>query len=133
MAINWDVSKIADKYKDSVDEWAITQTLIYVGGAIGIGSITEKNVEQYAARLAFYQQLRGPLMQEWKDGGKPEPRLITTEEVYRRIGLTTNWSTETDAAWRRRIVAEAFKDTESLVRKDLAALRAAADIETAAQ
>ena len=95
-------------------QWARTETLLFATMGIGIACITEKNVELVCTRLAIYQQVFGALM---SIGGKPLP--LTSADVHRRIGLWTNASALTDAAYRKRIWERLERETGQQVRRDL--------------
>ena len=80
----------------------LTNTLIFAGNAVGFGKITAKNYKQYHNRIAFYENQYGAFLNNWDcDKGEPEPRYIRLIDVYRHIGLHTNWSNKTEEEWLR--------------------------------
>lgn len=83
----------------------VTETIIYSCMFLGMQAITEKNLATFQARMDLYQSIHGPLMQgRDEETGKIEPVRVTDEDVARHVGLTTNATDETDAAWLKRIV-----------------------------
>ena len=99
MSLNYNVGKIFDRQTlhSNDAEWAITETLIWATMQIGLGSITKTNVELFATRLHLYQEIFGPLMS--KAGGGIR---VTTADVQRRVGLSTNADTLTAPAFKNR-------------------------------
>ena len=95
---------------DSIDRWEelvhdgqlnpVTQALVFNAMAIGIGEITERNVEEVYIRTAmadavYGAPLRGPA------GGAVH---LTLADIRRHIGLTTNvFPAETAAQFGRRM------------------------------
>lgn len=122
MALHWDVSKIVEREgRDFV--WAptgekdeegkplyrlrnIVETMIWSTMAIGIGEITEKNVNEVARRMAIYEQIRGPMRRN-AEGGV----YYTREEIARLVGLSTNvFPKEPEAQWKRRILDSVWSE-----------------------
>lgn len=111
MSLNWDLTKIKN-YKElcwekNEDDASIlnpvTESLIWLTMGIGIGNITEDNASEVYCRVAMYEKLFGTMLSYWKDSKKVSV-AITPEDIYNHIGLSTNVSKETDAAWRKRTV-----------------------------
>lgn len=126
MALHWDISKVKDTHllhntapekggeppfpKGSPEDiegdvqWAITDALIWATMGVDMGSITEKNIDEFYTRLVMMVKASGPLLHK---GG--EPYHISYEDVRRRIGLSTNVSTKTPAQFNKRM-AEMLRD-----------------------
>jgi len=116
MSLDWNVGKIKD-YKEVCFETctmndtsygrvegerylsSLTNSLIWVTMPLGMGEITEKNYEEFWWRAAFYERLHGAM----RTRGDGEV-YYTKADIFNHIGLTTNVSTETRAAWLRRIL-----------------------------
>lgn len=76
-----------------------TETLIFATLVIGHGEITELNVCDFYVRLEAHERLFGGMRRRGVNG---EQMCFTFEEVYAHIGLRTNASKESDAAfWKR--------------------------------
>lgn len=104
MALHYDLTKIPVENRtitvDGEQEMSpVTHTLIWSTMAVGMTSITEKNWTDFYARLHAYELLSGAFLRN-NDG----PLLVTADQVRQHIGLSTNAGTETEAAWRKRIL-----------------------------
>jgi len=94
LSLNWDVTKCADADAlTTEDQWPITDAMIWACMFTGIGTITEKNVAEFHARLIV--------------GGYWMSEPLPYAEVRRYIGLSTNvFPEETRAKWLKRIMGE---------------------------
>lgn len=89
----------------------ITDNLVWQTLSIGLNEITETNIDEWEARLAFAYHV-GWISKMTVYAGKDEdgkvqwePRLITRTDLVNHIGLNTNASYESPTAWRKRVVA----------------------------
>lgn len=81
-----------------VEHWhPLTQALVWGCMATGMNGITEKNAREFYARIHFHEKLHGTFLHE---------RFITAEDVLSHVGLHTNVSNETRAAWVKRVVTD---------------------------
>ena len=111
MSLDWNLTKINnntevcwEKNEDGTDKLnPVTESLIWLTMGIGMGSITEDNESDFYCRIAVYEKLFGTMLSYWKDSKKVSVP-ITPEDIHNHIGLTTNVSKDTDAAFRKRIV-----------------------------
>tara|TARA_Y100000817_G_scaffold299455_1_gene277575 strand:- start:695 stop:1009 length:315 start_codon:yes stop_codon:yes gene_type:complete len=86
MSLNWDISKCKNWQRlMREDEYPVTEGLIHWMMVAGFRSITEKNWGKVFARLEMMS----------KDN-------FTVDEVYDRIGLSTNCNELTDAQWAKQ-------------------------------
>jgi len=124
VALTWDFTKCEDfeALKESDAEWCITETLIWMTMATGIGDLTEKNAPEFYARVNLLEKLDGAsIRQTNKETGEVEDYHITFEDVRKRIGMVTNvFPMETRAKWLKRQIgrvmdAEAKKFADTLV------------------
>jgi hypothetical protein len=93
--------KTGKKNDDGSDEITmnpVTHALIFATLSVGIGDITDKNIDEFVARFRIIEKLQGPFIIE---DGKGRP--MEDHELAAHIGLRTNVSNETRAAWVRRI------------------------------
>ena len=105
MSLDVDWSSIdKERYPDREDEFgdtqlnAVTFSLAFASMAVGISKITEKNAGEFYTRLAMIERLHGAGLSN-KDG----PRFITPAEIHDHIGLRTNASTLSSAAFAKTI------------------------------
>ena len=89
MSLNWDITKVEDSkdlcHNDDGSLSVVTEALIFITIPIEIGEITEKNYEEFWARVRLVELTCGPMC-SFPDG----PRLLTLENVRSHIGLHTN-------------------------------------------
>lgn len=117
MSLDWDLTKIEnrqevcwEKNDDGSDKLnPVTESLIWLTMAIDMGVITEENQSDFYCRVAMYEKLFGTMLSHWKDGKKISVP-ITPEDVHSHIGLRTNVSKGTDAAFRKRIVENFIRE-----------------------
>lgn len=106
MSLDWNVSGIIDRKgkefvwhpaeDDTVRLDGITDCLIWATMFIGMNEITEDNALEFADRLYIYEMVAGNI------SSRNTP--ITHEEVFDRIGLYTNASKITKAAFKTKIM-----------------------------
>lgn len=78
----------------------VTDVIILSTMMTGIGHITDKNIDEYAARYRIIEKLNGPFLR--REG---EEYCLTDEEIFAHIGLVCNVRNETRAEWTRRLFA----------------------------
>lgn len=105
MSLNWDISKVADYKEMQETESGITDAVIWLTMAVGLGEITEANCDEFIRRTALVQAVTGPFLSHGI--------YVTDEMIRRRIGLGTNVSDETFAKWSKRYL----NDVEFLVNR----------------
>lgn len=107
MALNFDVSKIKDYQRVTTDpanksKWhPVTDALIWKTMSVDLGSITEKNIDEWEYRLKVLRLMDGP---EFEHHGKKV--CLTREDLEMHIGLVTNVTTKSRKQWLARIVDE---------------------------
>lgn len=125
MALHWDLSRIKDQEtlcwwtatEDNISAGvakgeqglkAVTEALIWHTMGLGLGRITEQNVEEFWLRLQLYEKLHGYTVYD----AKAKPRPLTWEEVTAHIGLRTNASTLTRGTWVRKLTNDFMREAE---------------------
>lgn len=106
MALNWNLSKIANKdtvcFSDHGDGESrlngLTHNLIWATIAVDLGEITAKNVDEWQFRLNCIALVYGDA--SWAE--------ITSEDIAKHIGLSTNVSNRT----RKQFMAKMAKSLE---------------------
>ena len=86
--------------------YARTSHIALLTMGVGINRITDRNWQTFAARLEVWQDVHGAPMQRFTEENGIENVRLTPADVHRRIGLSTNASTLTDAAFRKNMIAE---------------------------
>ena len=143
MSLNWDLSGIAAVdvtcwEAAEMDEPArgrrrgekyltpVTEALIFATMAVGLGKIEAKNIGEWRARFAVMAKL-GVFMLSGGEG-KPERWNPSHEDIRKHVGLRTNATTETRAAWGKRVMEGLFRDAErGLVSENAARVEAETD------
>jgi hypothetical protein len=81
-------------------QWhAVTDCLIWASISLDLGTITEKNVDEWTWRISLYQRLRGPYLKS-KDGAF----RITRKDIEDHIGMRTNVITEIRSKWLKKVL-----------------------------
>lgn len=98
MSLDWNISDCADVEAlkaDTPDGWPVTEGAVWLCMIVGVPSITEKTAEKFWLRVHEWEAVNGPIL--------TNGHRYTPEDVTRRIGLRTNASSLTDAAWRKKV------------------------------
>lgn len=112
MSLNFDVSKIKNYQEVTTaqndageDIWhPITEALIWHCMGIGMGEITNANVDEFYQRSRLYSSLFGNPIQFYnEETEKYETRPFTATEIHDHIGLSTNVAYESPTKWRNRL------------------------------
>ena len=90
----------------------VTNALIWSTMSVGLGSITEKNLNEWIVRLEFSDKLFGTMLK--KDG---EDRPFTREELVAHIGLSCNVVDETRVKWTKRMTEHFMREAEYKMKK----------------
>ena len=109
MGLHWSIADVHDHQAliDDDRERAITTCLVFLSMPLGFHTVTDKNWERLATRLHVWQTLEGGRLQVWNEADDlPGTEFITASDLHRRIGLSTNASTITDAQFRKNIIAK---------------------------
>lgn len=115
MSLNWSIKKVENVQEiiDDPDEAVITEAIVWSTIAVGFGEITEKNAQEFYARLSVYEQLYGTMLQA---EGKEIP--LTPENISRRIGLHTNvFPNKTETQWKKGLTDRALADARRVFDK----------------
>ncbi|MDD4989660.1 MAG: hypothetical protein PHV42_04525 [Candidatus Pacebacteria bacterium] len=128
MSLNWNLKNV--KNHDSVcfskDEKGrermecLTEVLITMTMSVDLGEISEKNYKEFFIRIDMLQRGLGGLMNKvvaGKNGGDDlETIWITLEDIRKHIGLTTNVSDKSSAAFSKRFAERMRRQSEDKVR-----------------
>ena len=104
MALEWNIEHIKD-YKKLC--WMnkgermnpATEALIWAGNNLGYNQITEKNYKEIFIRMNMWEH--GVQAYRTTSDGVI---FFTLEDVKKHIGLATNWSPKTNAAFNKHLV-----------------------------
>jgi hypothetical protein len=110
MSLNWDAQSVANidaRLEDEADANAIAY-FAFALMAIGIGSVSKKNVGEVYARIKTWESLHGPLHYENKqleDGSWSNKSAYTFDFVKSVVGYGTNVSNEPLGTWTKKVLA----------------------------
>ena len=100
MALTWrydveDLSSIGIGENGDQHEKVVSEALVWASMAVGYNGINETNWTAFYARVSFYEKVVGDTF--------VVGHAITPEDVYKRIGLTTNVPNETERQFLARV------------------------------
>ena len=104
MSLDWNITA-CENYEELTTEenWAVTSSIVLATMSAGMGEITSQNAPEFFARLHAADLWPG----------------LTMETVRRYVGLKTNVSTETEAAWSKRTMKSRLRsELEKAQRQD---------------
>jgi hypothetical protein len=126
MALSWELGKIKDyktvcwigeKGADDRRMNPVTEALIFGTMSVGLGAITDKNVDEFAARFRVIEKIHGAMLYKYNEDVR-EDWYLSDEDFIAHIGLTCNVANETRTAWARRIfVNTQTSETEQYARR----------------
>ena len=106
MPLTWNAQKCDIDFDDD-SEAVVTQTIVFMSAAIGMGAITEKNWKEFFIRSEVVNMVKGPFM--FKGG---ENYALTPEDIHRRISLQTNVTFESKTKWRSNFMKGLESDAQ---------------------
>lgn len=121
MSLNYDLTAVKDRDESEMGV-AVTDALIWATMGVGMDAITEENKDEFFCRLHIYEQVFGSWISMRGDDGKAEPYNMKYEDVCKHIGLKTNASRLTDAAFKTKI----WKELEGRAKGELKEAKAVA-------
>jgi hypothetical protein len=101
MSLDWNATKVAnlDTLHTQKVEANKTAYLCYNLMFVGVGRITEDNVEDTWKRVSLWERLHGALLSD----SEGNPFYYTREDLLARIGYSTNVSTMTSLAFIKKV------------------------------
>lgn len=93
MALHWNTSACQGLTED---DWPVTECMIWLCMICGVGVIDEKSAPIFFDRIHAWESATGPI--------NTNGVRITAEDVRRRIGMRTNASTMSDAAFKKKLI-----------------------------
>ena len=126
MALNWDLGNIKNFksvcWNDDGSFSEETELLIFYTMNLGMGLITESNVDKFILRFRMYEVLHG--MSKWRNVDGERINAISDTLIRKHIGLSTNASSISDAQFNKnmlkQLVREAEATSENIKRREAA-------------
>jgi hypothetical protein len=125
MSLNWDAQSVANidaRLEDENDANAIAY-FAFALMAIGIGSVSKKNLGDVYARIKMWESLNGPIQFENKqleDGTWSNKSVYTFDFVKSMVGYGTNVSNEALGTWSKRILGREAERLQKQFEESLA-------------
>ena len=118
MALTFNLDNLADQ-SIIKDDNQLLQTLIFDTMFVGMGVITEKNVEEFFHRICFMERIGGAhLNRRNTETNAIEPRPITLADCLRVVGLTTNVGKgDTKSQFIKRLADSHWRDAAHEVQR----------------
>jgi len=136
MSLNWDAQSVANidaRLEDEADANAIAH-FAFALMAIGIGSVSKKNLGDVYARIKTWESLNGPLHYENKrleDGTWSNKSVYTFDFVKSMVGYGTNVSNEALGTWSKKLLGREAERLQRQFEESLANPAEPAEPETA--
>lgn len=92
MSLNWSISGKTELELTNLHAKGLIQAAVFLSMATGVGTLTEKTLPTAMARCRALEALNGPYWQSATEEG-------LADHLPEMLGLRTNVSTVTDAAW----------------------------------
>ena len=114
MSLDYDLTRIANRAENFPpdEDGKMSDTLhvlIWNTLSIGLGEITERNVDEVWYRTDAWQRLVGSGWNMIDSEGNSSEFRLTREDIVNAVGLHTNVSPMTRAAFRKRLM-EVFEN-----------------------
>ena len=102
MSLNWDATRVEGIDNLTENERGTLQALCFTTMAVGINEITPENAHEFYTRASFVEKVLGASRRGFENG-KDFPVFYSETDIRRFVGLRTNASRLTDAAFRKNV------------------------------
>src|SRR3984893_4526665 len=117
MALHWSIARIKDwkEIAEDDEQRKITEAIVWAGMVYDLSGVTEKNVDEWrfrqelARRVDDFYPITRPRSQDHKRD------LFTRAELERRIGLSTNVTNTSRAAFQKKLIDKVVDDINRLL------------------
>lgn len=123
MSLDWNATRISGfETKKQDEQWVGNmQNLCFTLMAIGMGSVTEKNVGEVYTRIQILEATYGPLRYNYDEETKTKSSVYTFDFLVSVIGYGTNVSNETLNQWTKRFLGNRITEAQERFTKRLEA------------
>ena len=112
MSLDWNATRVAN-FKEGDEEWKENVAYFcFTLMAIGVGSVTEKNLGDIYTRIKILDALNGPLRYHYDEDTKTKKPVYDFDFVQSVVGYGTNVSNETFGQWIKRIGNREIEDNQ---------------------
>ena len=114
MALHWSIERVKDwkEIAGDADQRGITDAVVWAALVYDLSGVTEKNIDEWLFRQEFARRVDDyyPLYRG------VERNTLTRAELERRIGLSTNVTTTSRAAFQKKLIDKVIIDTNRAIR-----------------
>ena len=117
MALHWSIERVKDWQQLSEDDEQrkITEAVVWAALVYDLSGVTEKNVDEWLFRQEFARHIDDfyPITRPRSQDHKRDP--FTRAELERRIGLSTNVTNTSRAAFQKKLIDKVVGDINRLL------------------
>ena len=114
MALHWNIKRVRDveEITGDADQRGITDAIVWASLVYDLGRVTQKNVDEWLFRQEFARRVDDfyPLYRG------AERSTLSRADFERRIGLDTNVTTTSRAAFQKKITDKVVNDINRVLR-----------------
>jgi hypothetical protein len=121
MSLDWNATRISgfkEKVKDEAWQGNMAN-LCFTLMAIGMGSVTEKNVGEVYTRIQILEATYGPLRYHYDEETRTKSSVYDFDFLLSVIGYGTNVSNETLNQWTKRFLGNRITEAQERFTKRL--------------
>ena len=122
MSLDWNAERISGfDVKKQDEQWHENMAhLCFTLMAIGISSVTEKNVGEVYIRIQILEATYGPLRYHYDEEARTKSSVYDFDFLLSVIGYGTNVSNETMNQWTKRFLGNRINEAQERFTKRLA-------------
>ena len=117
MALHWSIECVKDwqQLAEDGEQRKITEAVVWAALVYDLSGVTEKNIDEWLFRQEFALHVDDfyPIIQPKSQDHKRD--LFTRAELERRIGLSTNVTNASRAAFQKKLIDKVVGDINRLL------------------
>ena len=118
MALHWGIERVRDwqQLAEDDEQRKITEAIVWAALVYDLGGVTEKNVDEWRFRQEFARRVDDyyPIIRPQSQDHKRD--LFTRAELERRVGLSTNVTNTSRAAFQKKLIDKVVSDVNRAIR-----------------
>ena len=118
MALHWSIERVRDwkEIAEDDEQRKITEAVVWAALVYDLSSIREKTIDEWLFRQEFARRVDDfyPIIRPRSHDHKRD--LFTRAEIERRIGLGTNVTTTSRAAFQKKLIDKVVSDVNRAMR-----------------
>ena len=117
MALHWSIESVKDwkEIADDDEQRKITEAVVWAALVYDLSGVTEKNVDEWLFRQEFARHINDfyPITRPRSQGHKRD--LFTRTALERRIGLSTNVTNTSRAAFQKKLIDKVVSEVNRAI------------------